>query len=150
MRFTKMGTSLVNVCPVASSTLLIHVNFVILSALNVETFLDESNRNVLSNIISLRNAFVSCGKLVHSEAQVLNELDFNYDLNDFISTAVYPYRKITSNVYSNQCEKYVLNEATSFISWGHKDPTLFRGEDSGEKSMVRILDINHFNTKPTC
>ncbi|VDP58954.1 unnamed protein product [Schistosoma curassoni] len=87
----------------------------------------ESNPDVILNIICPHDAFVSCGKLVQCEAQVLNELDFDYNSDDFISTAVYPYHKNTSNVYSNQCEKYDLNEATSFINWGYKDPTLFRG-----------------------
>ncbi|VDP36888.1 unnamed protein product [Schistosoma curassoni] len=92
-----------------------------------ETISEESNLDVLSNIICLHNAFVSCGKLVQCEAQVLNELEFDYNSNDFISTAVYPYHEVTSNVYSIQYEKYVLNEVTSFITWGYKDPTSFRG-----------------------
>ncbi|VDP69430.1 unnamed protein product [Schistosoma mattheei] len=91
------------------------------------TISEESNLDVISNIICPHNAFVACGKLVHCGARVLNDLDFNYSSDDFILTAVYPYRKVTFNVYSNQCEKYVLNEATSFITWGYKDPTLFRG-----------------------
>ncbi|VDP35401.1 unnamed protein product [Schistosoma curassoni] len=81
-----------------------------------ETASEESNLDVLSNIICPHNAFVSCGKLVQCEAQILNELEFDYNSGDFISTAVYPYHEVTSNVYSNQCEKYVLNEATSFIT----------------------------------
>ncbi|VDO71559.1 unnamed protein product [Schistosoma margrebowiei] len=88
-----------------------------------ETISEESNLGVL---LSPNNAFVSCGKLVQSEAQVLNDLDFDYNLDDFISSAVYPHHKNTSIVYSNQCEKYVLNEATLFITWGYEDPTLFR------------------------
>ncbi|VDP78866.1 unnamed protein product [Schistosoma mattheei] len=92
-----------------------------------ETISEESNLDVISNIICPHNAFVSCGKLVQCEARVLNELDSDYNSDDFISTAIHPYHKSTSNVYSNQCEKYVLNEATLFIAWGYKDPTLFRG-----------------------
>ncbi|CAH8512567.1 unnamed protein product [Schistosoma curassoni] len=92
-----------------------------------ETISEESNPDVILNIICPHDAFVSCGKLVQCEAQVLNELDFDYNSDDLISTAVYPYHKNTSNVYSNQCEKYDLNEATSFINWGYEDPTLFRG-----------------------
>ncbi|VDO70305.1 unnamed protein product [Schistosoma mattheei] len=61
------------------------------------------------------------------KAQALDELDFHCVSDDFISTAVYPYHEVTPNVYSNQCEKYVLNEAKSFITCGYKDPTLFRG-----------------------
>ncbi|VDP57109.1 unnamed protein product [Schistosoma mattheei] len=91
-----------------------------------KTISEELNRDVLSDIICPHNAFVSCGKLVQCEEQVLNELEFDYNSNDFISTAVYPYHDVTSNVYSNQCEKYVLNEATSFITWRYKDPKLFR------------------------
>ncbi|VDP30121.1 unnamed protein product [Schistosoma mattheei] len=75
----------------------------------VETISEESNLDVIPNIIRPHNAFVSCGKLVQCEAQVLNELDFDYDSDDFISTAVYPYHEVTSKVYSKQCEKYVLN-----------------------------------------
>ncbi|VDP76964.1 unnamed protein product [Schistosoma mattheei] len=92
-----------------------------------EIISEESNRNVLSNIICPHNAFVSCGKLVQSETRVLNELVSDYNSDYFISTAVHPYHKFISNVSSNQCEKYVLNEATLFITWGYKNPTLFRG-----------------------
>ncbi|VDP69962.1 unnamed protein product [Schistosoma mattheei] len=67
-----------------------------------ETILEESNRDVLSNIVCPHNAFVSCGKLVQCEAQVLNDLDFDYNSDDFISTAVYPFHKDNSNVYSSQ------------------------------------------------
>ncbi|VDO63333.1 unnamed protein product [Schistosoma curassoni] len=93
-----------------------------------ETISEESNRDVLSNIIFLHNAFVSCWKLVQCEAQVLNKFDSDYYSDDFISTVVYPYHEVTSNVYSSKWEKYVLNEATSFITRGNEDPTLFRGE----------------------
>ncbi|VDP32783.1 unnamed protein product [Schistosoma margrebowiei] len=70
-----------------------------------ESISEESNLDVLTNIICPHISFVSCGKLVQCEAQVLNELDFDYNLDDFISTVVYPYREVTSNVYSSQCEK---------------------------------------------
>ncbi|KAH9596618.1 hypothetical protein MS3_00002239 [Schistosoma haematobium] len=73
-----------------------------------ETISEESNRHVLSNIICPHNAFVSCGKLVQCEAQVLNELEFDYSSNDFISTAVYPHHEVNSNVYSDQSEKYIV------------------------------------------
>ncbi|VDO90735.1 unnamed protein product [Schistosoma margrebowiei] len=92
-----------------------------------ETVSEEFNLDAISNIIFPHNAFAPCEKLVQSEAQVLNELNFDYNSDDFISTAVYPYHKVTSNVYSSQCEKYVLNEATSFITWVYKDSTLFLG-----------------------
>ncbi|VDP73545.1 unnamed protein product, partial [Schistosoma curassoni] len=58
-----------------------------------ETISKESNLNVISNIISPPNAFVSCGKLAQCEARVLNDLDFDYNSHGFISTAVYPYHK---------------------------------------------------------
>ncbi|KAH9590248.1 hypothetical protein MS3_00001109 [Schistosoma haematobium] len=74
-----------------------------------ETISEESNLDVLSNIICPHNAFIALGKLVQYEAQVLNELDFDYYSDDFISTAVYPYHEVTSNVYSNQCENGSLN-----------------------------------------
>ncbi|VDO94203.1 unnamed protein product [Schistosoma curassoni] len=86
-----------------------------------KTISEESNLDVLSNIIC------PCGKLVQCEARVLNEIDFYYNSEDFISTAVCPYHKVISDVYSSQCVKNVLNEVTSFITWGYKDPTLFRG-----------------------
>ncbi|VDP39826.1 unnamed protein product [Schistosoma curassoni] len=91
-----------------------------------ENISEESNPDVISYITYHHNAFASCEKFVQFEAQVINELKFDYS-SDFISTAVYPYHKSTSNVYFDQCEKYVLNEAISFITWGYKDPTLFRG-----------------------
>ncbi|KAH9587541.1 hypothetical protein MS3_00005246 [Schistosoma haematobium] len=92
-----------------------------------ETISEETKLDVISIIICPHNAFVSCGKLVQCEAQVLNELDFDYNSDGSISTAVYRFHKNTSNVYSNQCEKYALNESTSFITWGYKDSTLFCG-----------------------
>ncbi|CAH8546548.1 unnamed protein product [Schistosoma haematobium] len=92
-----------------------------------ENISEESNPDVILYITYPHNAFAPCEKLVQYEAQLLNDLDFDYNSDDFISTAVYPYHKNTSNVYSNQCEKYILNEATSFITWRYEDPTLFRG-----------------------
>ncbi|VDP48083.1 unnamed protein product [Schistosoma mattheei] len=79
-----------------------------------ENISEESNPDVISYIIYPHNAFTPCRKLVQSKPRVLSELDYDYDSYDFISTAVHPYHKNTSNVYSNQCEKYVLNEATLF------------------------------------
>ncbi|VDP89168.1 unnamed protein product [Schistosoma mattheei] len=55
-----------------------------------ETISEESNLDAPSNIICPHNAVVSCGKLVQCKAQVLNELDSDYNSDDFISTAVYP------------------------------------------------------------
>ncbi|VDO61658.1 unnamed protein product [Schistosoma curassoni] len=92
-----------------------------------ENISEESYLDVVSHITYTHNAFVSCVKHVHCETRVLNEFGFDYNSDDFISTAVYPYHKNTSNAYSKQCEKYVLNEATLFITWGYKNPTLFRG-----------------------
>ncbi|KAH9584893.1 hypothetical protein MS3_00006332 [Schistosoma haematobium] len=92
-----------------------------------ENVSEESNSDVKSYITYLHNAFDPCEKLVQCKAQVLNDLDFDYNSDVFTSTAVYPYHKNSCNVYSKQCEKYVLNEATLFIPWGYKDPTLFRG-----------------------
>ncbi|CAH8514793.1 unnamed protein product [Schistosoma bovis] len=92
-----------------------------------ENISEESNPDVMSYITYPHVAFVSGRKPVHCGARVLNEFDLDYNSDDFISTAVYPYHKNTSNVYSKQCEKYFLNEATLFITWGYKDPTLFRG-----------------------
>ncbi|VDP49932.1 unnamed protein product [Schistosoma margrebowiei] len=101
-----------------------------------ETISEQLNLDVLLNIICPHNAFVSCGKLVQCEARVLNEHDFDYNLDDFISTAVHPYHEVTSNVYLSQCGKYVLNEATSFINWGYEDPTIFR---EGERIVLENL-----------
>ncbi|VDP22114.1 unnamed protein product [Schistosoma margrebowiei] len=95
-----------------------------------ETISEEPKLGVIPNIICLYNAFVPCEILVQCEAQVQNDLDFDYNSDDFISTAVYVYRKNTSNVYSKQCEKYVLNEVTSFINWEYKIQHYFVEEDS--------------------
>ncbi|CAH8602377.1 unnamed protein product [Schistosoma mattheei] len=92
-----------------------------------ENISEQSNPDVISYITSPHNAFDPCEKPAQCEARVLSDLEFDYISDDFISTAVYPYHKNSSNVYSKQCEKYVLNEATLFITWGYKDPTLFRG-----------------------
>ncbi|VDP67677.1 unnamed protein product [Schistosoma curassoni] len=92
-----------------------------------ETITEESSLDVIPNIICPHNSFSSCGKLVQCEARVLNKLHSDYNSDYFTSIAVNPYHKFTSHVYSNQCEKYVLNEATLFITWRYKDPTLFRG-----------------------
>ncbi|VDO69520.1 unnamed protein product [Schistosoma curassoni] len=101
-----------------------------------KTISKESNRDVLSNNIFPHIAFVSCGKLFQSESQVLNDLDFDYNSDYFISSAVYPYYDVTSNVYSRQCEKYILNE-TTIITWGYNYATLFLGgEDSVGKCVL--------------
>ncbi|VDP79643.1 unnamed protein product [Schistosoma curassoni] len=92
-----------------------------------ETIPEESSFDVIPNIICPHNSFVFCEKLVQCEARVLNELHSDYSSDYFTPIADNPYHKSTSNVYSNQCEKYVLNEATLFIIWGYKDSTLFRG-----------------------
>ncbi|VDP54596.1 unnamed protein product [Schistosoma curassoni] len=92
-----------------------------------ENISEESNPDVISYITYPHNAIALCEKLVQCKARVLNDLYFHYNSDDFISNAVYPCHKNTSNVYSSQCDKYVLNEATLFITWGCKDPTLFRG-----------------------
>ncbi|VDP64971.1 unnamed protein product [Schistosoma curassoni] len=63
-----------------------------------ETISEESKLDVLSNIICRHIAFVACGKLVQCEAKVLNDLDFDYSSDDFISTAVYHYHEVTSNI----------------------------------------------------
>ncbi|VDP40421.1 unnamed protein product [Schistosoma margrebowiei] len=54
-----------------------------------ETLSEESELDVIPNIICPHNAFVPRGKLVQCEAQVLNDLDFDYNSDDFVSTAVY-------------------------------------------------------------
>ncbi|VDO70743.1 unnamed protein product [Schistosoma margrebowiei] len=92
-----------------------------------ENISEESNPYVISSITYPYNAFDPCEKPVQCEARVLSELNFEYNSDDFIPTAVHPYHKSTSNVYSSQYKKYVLNEVTLFITWGYKDPTLFRG-----------------------
>ncbi|VDP48859.1 unnamed protein product [Schistosoma curassoni] len=62
---------------------------------------EESNLDVISNIICPHNAFVSCGKLVQCEARVLNELDFDYNSDDSILTIVYRHHEVTSHVCSS-------------------------------------------------
>ncbi|VDP03228.1 unnamed protein product [Schistosoma mattheei] len=84
---------------------------------------DFSNDPSLSNdILNKFEENISEESIVQCESPVLNELDFDYNSNDFILNVVYPYHEITSNVYSSQCEKYILNEVTSFITWGYEDP----------------------------
>ncbi|VDP73086.1 unnamed protein product [Schistosoma mattheei] len=79
---------------------------------------DESNPDdIISDAICPDNVFLSCEKLVQCEVRVLNEFDFDYNSDDFISTVVYLYHEVPCNESSNQCEKYVLNEATLFITW---------------------------------
>ncbi|CAI2735256.1 unnamed protein product [Schistosoma spindalis] len=90
------------------------------------TISEGSILDVISSNICPHNAFVSCGKLVQCELRVSNGLDPDYNSDDSISTVVYLYHKVTPNVYSSQCEKDVLNEATLSITWGYEDPTLFR------------------------
>ncbi|VDP61171.1 unnamed protein product [Schistosoma curassoni] len=92
-----------------------------------ELFSKESNPVVISYVTYPRNVFVSCETLVQCEARALNVLDFDYNSDDFISTVVYPYHEFTCNEYSSQCAKYVLNEATSLVTWGYEDSKLFRG-----------------------
>ncbi|VDP58518.1 unnamed protein product [Schistosoma curassoni] len=66
-----------------------------------EAISEESNLDVISNIICPHNAFVSCGKLVQCEPRVLNELDPYYNSDDFISTALYPYHEVTKFTLTN-------------------------------------------------
>ncbi|VDP66115.1 unnamed protein product [Schistosoma curassoni] len=49
------------------------------------TISEESNLDVISNIICPHNAFVSCGKVVQCEAQVLNEL---HDSKKYLNVTV--------------------------------------------------------------
>ncbi|VDP86167.1 unnamed protein product [Schistosoma mattheei] len=70
-----------------------------------ETIPEESSLDVIPNIICSHNSFVFCGKLVQCESRVLNEHHSDYSSDYFTLTAVNPYHKFTSNVYSNQCEK---------------------------------------------
>ncbi|VDP67489.1 unnamed protein product [Schistosoma mattheei] len=53
-----------------------------------ETISEESNLDVISSIICPHIALISCRKLVQCEALVLNELEFDYNSDDFISTTV--------------------------------------------------------------
>ncbi|VDO94684.1 unnamed protein product [Schistosoma mattheei] len=49
-----------------------------------ESILEESKLDVIQNIICTHTVLVSCGKLVQCEAHVLNELNFDYNSDDFI------------------------------------------------------------------
>ncbi|VDO66058.1 unnamed protein product [Schistosoma margrebowiei] len=91
-----------------------------------ENISQESNPDVILYITS-HNAFASCGKPFQCETRILNENDFNYNSDDLIPIVFYPYHEVTSNEYPSQCAKYDLNDATSFITWGYEDLTLFRG-----------------------
>ncbi|VDP77052.1 unnamed protein product [Schistosoma curassoni] len=92
-----------------------------------ENISEEPNPDVISYITYPHNAFDPCEKPAQCASRVLSDLEFDYISDDFISTAVYPYHKNSSNVYSKKCEKYVLNKVTLFTTWGYKDPTLFCG-----------------------
>ncbi|VDP82533.1 unnamed protein product [Schistosoma curassoni] len=50
-----------------------------------ENISEETNLDVISNIICPHNAFVSCGKLVQCEAGVFSELEFDYDSDEFVA-----------------------------------------------------------------
>ncbi|VDP65482.1 unnamed protein product [Schistosoma mattheei] len=81
-----------------------------------ENISKELDPDIISYIIYSHNAFASCGKLDQCEARVLNELDLDYNSDDFILTVASSYPEVTSNEYPSQCEKYVLNEVTPFIT----------------------------------
>lgn len=49
-----------------------------------------------TNVICPFNASVSHWKIVKRAAQVLNEFDFDYNSDDFISSVVNTYHEITS------------------------------------------------------
>ncbi|VDP27559.1 unnamed protein product [Schistosoma margrebowiei] len=63
-----------------------------------ENISEESNPDIISYITYPHNMFDPCEKLVQCEARVLNDLDFDYNSDDFISVAIHPYHKSTSNV----------------------------------------------------
>ncbi|VDP34794.1 unnamed protein product [Schistosoma margrebowiei] len=86
---------------------------------DVESISEESNLDVISNIICSHNAFVSCEELVQCKARVLNELDLDHNSDNFISAVVWPYHEVNFNEYSSQYKKYVLNEA--IIEIGNQD-----------------------------
>ncbi|VDO63371.1 unnamed protein product [Schistosoma margrebowiei] len=114
-----------------------------------ENILEESKPDMMSNFVCPYIGFFYRGKLVRCDARILNEFDLDYDSDDFISNVIYTYHEVTSNEYSSQYEKYVLNESTLLITWRYGDITLFHGGDSIQKSMIRILDIIGFNTQRT-
>ncbi|VDP78447.1 unnamed protein product [Schistosoma mattheei] len=45
--------------------------------------------------------------------------------DNFIPNSFYPHHEVSSNEYSSQRANYVINLATSFITRGNEDPTLF-------------------------
>ncbi|VDP49946.1 unnamed protein product [Schistosoma curassoni] len=99
-----------------------------------ETISEELNLDVLSNIICPHNAFVSCGKLVQSEAQVLNELEFDYDSDDFISIVVFPYHEVTSNVYSDQ----YINDLSTQNRYVYQ----IQFQEPGESIPISVVNSN--------
>ncbi|VDP52169.1 unnamed protein product [Schistosoma curassoni] len=94
---------------------------------------EESNPDVILNIICPHDAFDPCEKLAQCEARVLNDLDFDYNSNDFISTAIHPYHKSTSDVYSNQ----YIND---FITKSNDDCIQF--QDPGESVPISVVNSN--------
>ncbi|VDP52864.1 unnamed protein product [Schistosoma margrebowiei] len=105
-----MVTSLVNFHPVAGSTLLIHVNFVILSALNV----------VKLDILSV------CNTNVHLAATNIKSCNFDsikssvpndhLSLSTISKDSVESYRSSEFNETQNTCEITVSNQSTYQIS----------------------------------
>ncbi|VDP28834.1 unnamed protein product [Schistosoma mattheei] len=64
-----------------------------------DEILYKSKENMLGESHHYRKPdVISCGNLVQCEARVLNELEFDYNSDDFISTAVNCYQEVTSNV----------------------------------------------------
>ncbi|VDO72060.1 unnamed protein product [Schistosoma margrebowiei] len=87
------------------------------------TISEESKLDIIPNIICPHNAFVSCGKLVQCEAQVLNDLEFDHSSEDFTSTAAYPYHEVTFTILADEnpysllllpCLKYWISLAVDY------------------------------------
>ncbi|VDP41694.1 unnamed protein product [Schistosoma curassoni] len=107
---------------------------------------EESNLDVLSNIICPHNAFISCGKLVRCEAKVLNVLAFDYNSDDFISTAVCPYHEVTSNVYSSQYELAASSDCILEITRS-SNAEVFSVEEKPQTTHDDITELCHSLTR---
>lgn len=44
-----------------------------------------------------------------------------------MSNVVNPHHEVSSSGSSSKFEKYIVNKAKLFVTWGYKDPALFSG-----------------------
>ncbi|KAH9596459.1 hypothetical protein MS3_00000927 [Schistosoma haematobium] len=106
-----MGTSLVNACPLAGSTLLIHVNFVILSALNV-VILDIFSQSVILQVHLAAANIKSC----NADSIKSSVPHDHLSLSTISKDSVESYSSSELNETQNHCETTVSNQSICQIS----------------------------------